>query len=59
MKAAGDSPGLSQCDEVANEVDLSPLVHVSPIERDNVVLYVQYVLDLVAQKWVALAYKLT
>jgi len=59
VKAAGDSPGLSQCDEVANEVDLSPLVHVSPIERDNVVLYVQYVLDLVAQKWVALAYILT
>jgi hypothetical protein len=34
---------LSQCDAVANGVDLSPLEHVSPIEWDNVVLYGQYI----------------
>jgi TnpA family transposase/predicted transcriptional regulator len=36
---------LSQCDPVANGVDLSLLEHVSPIEWDNVVLYGQYILD--------------
>ena len=36
---------LSQCDPVANGVDLSLLEHVSPIEWDNVVLYGQYFLD--------------
>ena len=32
---------LSQCDPVANGIDLSLLEHVSPIEWDNVVLYGQ------------------
>ncbi len=36
---------LSQCDPVANGVDLSLLEHVSPIESYNVVLYGQYILD--------------
>jgi hypothetical protein len=36
---------LSQCDPVANGVDLSLLEHVSPIEWDNIVLYRQYILD--------------
>ena len=36
---------LSQCDPVADGVDLSLLEHVSPIEWDNVVLYGQYILD--------------
>jgi TnpA family transposase len=36
---------LSQCDPVANGIDLSLLEHVSPIEWDNVVLYGQYILD--------------
>jgi hypothetical protein len=35
----------SQCDPVANEIDLSLLELVSPIEWDNVVLYGQYILD--------------
>src|SRR5208282_1684039 len=30
---------LSECDPVANGIDLSLLEHVSPIEWDNVVLY--------------------
>jgi hypothetical protein len=34
---------LSQCDPAANGIDLSLLVHVSPIEWDNVVLYGQYI----------------
>ena len=36
---------LSQCDPVANGIDLSLLEHVSPIEWDNIVLYGQYILD--------------
>jgi Tn3 transposase DDE domain len=36
---------LSECDPIANGVDLSLLEHVSPIEWDNVVLYGQYILD--------------
>ena len=36
---------LSQCDPVANGIDLSLLERVSPIEWDNVVLYGQYILD--------------
>ncbi len=42
----GKSPwvlSLSQCDPVANGIDLSLLEHVSPIEWDNVVLYGQYI----------------
>lgn len=34
---------LTQCDPIANGVDLSMLKHVSPIEWDNVVLYGQYI----------------
>jgi hypothetical protein len=33
---------LSECDPIANGIDLSLLEHVSPIEWDNVVLYGQY-----------------
>jgi hypothetical protein len=36
---------LRECDPIANEIDLSLLEHVSPIEWDNVVLYGQYILD--------------
>ena len=36
---------LSQCDPVANGIDLFLLERVSPIEWDNVVLYGQYILD--------------
>jgi hypothetical protein len=36
---------LSECDPLANGIDLSLLEQVSPIEWDNVVLYGQYVLD--------------
>jgi Tn3 transposase DDE domain len=36
---------LSECDPVADGIDLSVLEHVSPIEWDNVVLYGQYVLN--------------
>jgi hypothetical protein len=36
---------LSECDPIANGIDLSLLEHVSPIEWDNVVLYGQYILD--------------
>jgi hypothetical protein len=36
---------LSQCDSAGNEIDLSLLEDVSPIEWDNVVLYGQYILD--------------
>jgi len=36
---------LSECDPVADRIDLSVLEHVSPIEWDNVVLYGQYILD--------------
>jgi hypothetical protein len=35
----------SECDPLANGIDLSLLEHVSPIEWDNVVLYGQYILD--------------
>ena len=35
----------SECDPIANGIDLSLLDHVSPIELDNVVLYGQYILD--------------
>jgi len=61
----GKSPGLSQCDAVADGIDLSPLEHVSPIEWDKIVLYFQYILDLKLvrrdqrAKWVALAYEIT
>jgi hypothetical protein len=56
---------LSECDPLANGIDLSLLEHVSPIEWDNVVLYGQYILDrklvrgAVAQKGSSLAYKIT
>ena len=56
---------LSECDPLANGIDLSLLEHVSPIEWDNVVLYGQYILDrkLVRQrrraKRLGLAYKIT
>ena len=56
---------LSECDPVANGIDLSLLEHVSPIEWDNVVLYGQYILTrkLVRrcrpQKGPLLAYKIT
>jgi TnpA family transposase len=57
---------LSECDPLANRIDLCLLEHVSPIERDNVVLYGQYILDrkpssasAVAQKGSSLAYKIT
>src|SRR6266481_6410261 len=36
---------LSECDPIANGIDLSLLEHVSHIEWDNVVLYGQYILD--------------
>ena len=36
---------LSQCDPAADEIDLSLLEHITPIEWDNVVLYRQYILD--------------
>ena len=36
---------LSQCDPIANGMDLSMLEHVSPIEWDNIVMYGQYILD--------------
>jgi len=36
---------LSECDPLADRIDLSVLEHVSPIEWDNVVLYGQYILD--------------
>ena len=36
---------LSRCDPEGNDVDVSFLKHVSPIEWDNVVLYGQYILD--------------
>ena len=36
---------LSECDPIANGIDLSLLEHISPIEWDNVVLYGQYILD--------------
>jgi TnpA family transposase len=36
---------LSECDPIANGIDLSLLEHVSPIEWDNVVRYGQYILD--------------
>jgi hypothetical protein len=36
---------LSECDPLANGIDLSLLEHVSPIEWDNVVLYGQYIPD--------------
>ena len=39
------SRALSECDPLANGIDLSLLEHVSPIEWDNVVLYGQYILD--------------
>src|ERR1700693_2025011 len=38
-------PVLSECDPIANGIDLSLLEHISPIEWDNVVLYGQYILD--------------
>jgi TnpA family transposase len=36
---------IEECDPAGNEVDLSLIEHVSPIEWDNVTLYGQYVLD--------------
>ena len=36
---------VSRCDPERNDVDVSFLKHVSPIEWDNVVLYGQYILD--------------
>jgi len=44
-QACKTSRVLSECDPVANGIDLSLLEHVSPIEWDNVVLYGQYILD--------------
>src|SRR5260221_6403748 len=42
---------LSECDPVANGIDLSLLEHVSPIEWDNVVLHGQYILDRKLVRW--------
>jgi hypothetical protein len=56
---------LSQCDPVANGIDLSLLERVSPMEWDNVVLYGQYILTgsssagAGAQKGPLLAHKIT
>ena len=52
---------IQQCDAVANRLDLSPLEHVSPIERDNTVLYGQYILDrkLVRRRWRAKRFALS
>jgi hypothetical protein len=36
---------LSECDPLANGIDLCLLERISPIEWDNVVLYGQYILD--------------
>jgi Tn3 transposase DDE domain len=36
---------LRQCDPLANGADLTPLEHVNPLERDNVLLYGQFILD--------------
>jgi hypothetical protein len=44
-KACEISRGRSECDPLANRIDLCLLEHVSPIEGDNVVLYGQYILD--------------
>ena len=44
-KACEISRVLSECDPLANRIDLCLLEHVSPIERDKVVLYGQYILD--------------
>ena len=44
FRAARQVPA-SECDPLANGIDLSLLEHVSPIEWDNVVLYGQYILD--------------
>ena len=44
---------LSECNLLANGIDLSLLEHVSPIEWANIVLYGQYILDrkLVRQRY--------
>jgi hypothetical protein len=42
FRAAQQVPA-SECDPIANGIDLSLLEHVSPIEWDNVVLYGQYI----------------
>jgi hypothetical protein len=44
-KACEISRVLSECDPLANRIDLSLLEHVSTVERDNVVLYGQYMFD--------------
>jgi TnpA family transposase len=36
---------VNECDSEGSGIDVSLLEHVSPIERDNVVLYGQYILD--------------
>ncbi len=36
---------MRHCDPEGNDVDLSLLEHISPIEWNNVVLYGQYVLN--------------
>ena len=36
---------LSRCDPEEDDVDVSLLKYVSPVEWDNVVLYGQYILD--------------
>jgi hypothetical protein len=56
---------LSECDPLANRIDLCLLEHVSPIEWDNVVLYCHISsigsssASAVAQKGSSLAYKIT
>ena len=45
MSTKQKNPVLSECDPVADGMDLSVLEHVSPIEWNNVVLYGQYILD--------------
>jgi predicted DNA-binding WGR domain protein len=39
------APRSAEDTAARNRLDLSPLEHVSPIERDNAVLYGQYILD--------------
>jgi len=36
---------VSECHPEENDIDVSLLEHVSPIEWDNVVLYGEYVID--------------
>jgi Tn3 transposase DDE domain len=38
---------LNECDPVNNGISVSLLEHISPIEWDNVILYGEYVLNLI------------